>query len=92
MVSLPLGKVALRFGLASLCFGLFMGVYAPFFNWLLFPNSSPQERIGLAASATVGWTLILLSWSAIYAAAHVFERYRQAELARLRMEVVAKDS
>jgi two-component system LytT family sensor kinase len=72
-----------------------LGTAIPFTVWpvwrlLLGGRTSPISQ--WAPQAILGWSSGVLAWSVIYLGVHYFERWRQAELDKLQLVIVAQDA
>jgi hypothetical protein len=89
-IALPPGRLLRRVVLASVVLGLVIPYTQVPIYYLIYP-----ERFELLGRwllpAAMSTTLSVLLWSAIYIAVHYFERWRQAEVDKLQLAVVAAE-
>jgi two-component system, LytTR family, sensor histidine kinase AlgZ len=89
--ALGLARLAPRVVLAAVV----LGTAIPFSAWpvwllVLGGGASPVSQ--WAPQAILGWSSAVLAWSVIYLGVHYFERWRQAELDKLQLVIVAQDA
>lgn len=89
-IALPPGRLLRRVVVASLVLGLVIPYTQVPVYYVVYP-----ERFGLVGPwmlpALMSTTLSVLLWSATYIAIHYFERWRQAEVDKLQLAVVAAE-
>lgn len=90
-LDLPPRRMIPRVLAASMLIGVALAAYVGIAAFLIHPQEPLSAFVSLAFSALFGWTLIFVLWSAVYLTWHFFERYRKAEVERLRLEVIAKE-
>ena len=72
-----------------------LGTVIPFTAWpawLIVFGSTASPVSQWAPVAIAAWSAGVLAWSVIYLGVHYFERWRQAELDKLQLVIVAKDA
>ena len=62
------------------------------FVWLLVFGVAPFRRLDWLPGVLFGWTSTVFIWTVAYFGVHYFEQYRQAEMEKLQLAVVAKES
>lgn len=62
------------------------------FVWFLVFGIAPFRRLDWLPSVLFGWTWTVFIWTVAYFGVHYFEQYRQAEMEKLQLAVVVKES
>jgi hypothetical protein len=62
------------------------------FVWLLVFGIAPFRHLQWLPGVLFGWTSTVFIWTLVYFGVHYFEQYRQAEMEKLQLAVVAKES
>lgn len=62
------------------------------FVWFLVFGIEPFRRLQWLPGVLFGWTSTVFIWTVAYFGVHYFEQYRQAEMEKLQLAVVAKES
>jgi hypothetical protein len=60
--------------------------------WLVVFGGGLAEVSSGTAMGILGWSWGVLAWSVVYLGVHYFERWRQVELEKLQLAIVAKDA
>ncbi|HEV3039789.1 MAG TPA: hypothetical protein VHA33_18625 [Candidatus Angelobacter sp.] len=84
-------KSFLRVVLSSIILGCIITAQVSFV-WLLVFGIAPFRHLQWLPGVLFGWTSTVFIWTLVYFGVHYFEQYRQAEMEKLQLAVVAKES
>ncbi len=90
-LQLTAGRAFVRVILSSIILGILLTAQVSLV-WLGVFGRGPFKQLNWLPSVIFQWTSTIFFWTVIYFGVHYFEKYRQTEMEKLQLAIVAKES